>query len=150
MFPVGHGGRTCPSSTTSSPSSSFNPLHPCPAPGCCSIRIGHGRSALPQVLLPFPPHRPTPDHRPFAQRGPPSSGRPPCSPGHRRQLGLWNSIFSSFRIGARQYLRIGCWRACLELLWLVDVCDEVGGPAPGCWAWEVLGSELDICMSCIL
>jgi len=63
---------------------------------------------------------------------------------------LWNSIFYSFIIGAGQYLRIGCWCAHLELLWLVDACDEVGGPALGCWAWEVLGSGSDICMSCIL
>ncbi len=62
---------------------------------------------------------------------------------------LWNSIFSSFRIGVGQYLKIGYLHACSELLWLVDVCDEVGGPALKCWTWELLGSKLDICMSYI-
>ncbi len=59
-------------------------FHPCPTPGCCSIRTGHGRSALPHVL-PFPPHHPAPNHLPFAQRAPPPSGCPPHFPGHRCQ-----------------------------------------------------------------
>jgi hypothetical protein len=39
--------------------------------------------ALPQVLLPSPPHRLALDHPPFVQRAPPPSERPPRSLGHR-------------------------------------------------------------------